>query len=188
MAVVRICNGTSLIPYVKQVVTYEKFVTFCRKREFHFVVIVAWDIVVFWVWKCALQYARTYILEKNSTFAVVLKIDKVCCSQSLIPVYKTTRCHNQSQSMFRHSMYATAVPLATRSNEWFCSHLIVGTAGSNPARATMFLLWVLYIVRHSLLCRADPWSRGVLPGVVCLSAIVKPRLWGVLGPLGVEAP
>jgi len=42
------------------------------------------------------------------------------------------------------------------------------------------LLWVLCIVCFG----ADHWSRGVLPNVMCLSMIVKPRQWGGLGPLG----
>jgi hypothetical protein len=36
--------------------------------------------------------------------------------------------------------------------------------------------------------RADHSSRGVLPSVVCLNVIVKPRKWGGLGPLGAVAP
>jgi hypothetical protein len=34
---------------------------------------------------------------------------------------------------------------------------------------------VLCVVRYRSLCRADLSSRGVLPSVVCLSVIVKPR-------------
>jgi hypothetical protein len=36
--------------------------------------------------------------------------------------------------------------------------------------------------------RADHSSRGVLPSVVCLSVIVKPRQRGGPGPLGAVAP
>jgi hypothetical protein len=36
--------------------------------------------------------------------------------------------------------------------------------------------------------RADHSSRGVLPSVVCLSVIVKPRSGGGPGPLGAVAP
>jgi hypothetical protein len=112
---------------------YGKSVAFCRKREIHCVDIVACDIVVFGVWTCALRYSSNYILEKNSRSTAVLKMDKVCCSQSLVPVYKTTRCHNKSHSIFRHSMYATDDPAVTRSNEWVCSHSFPRIAGSNPA-------------------------------------------------------
>ena len=40
---------------------------------------------------------------------------------------------------------------------------------------------VLFMQRS--LRRADHSSRGALPGVVCISVIVKPRQWVVSGPL-----
>jgi hypothetical protein len=50
-------------------------------------------------------------------------------------------------------------------------------------------LWVLYVVRYRSLRRADHSSRGVLPSVVCLSVIAKPRKKrGGPGPLGAVAP
>jgi hypothetical protein len=50
------------------------------------------------------------------------------------------------------------------------------------------LWWVLCVVRQRSLGRVDHSSRGVLPSVVCLSLIVKPRQWGGPGPLGAVAP
>ena len=44
------------------------------------------------------------------------------------------------------------------------------------------------VVRYRSLRRADHSSRGVLPSVVCLSVIVKPRQWGGHGPLKAVAP
>jgi len=46
------------------------------------------------------------------------------------------------------------------------------------------LLWVLCVVRQRSLRRSNHSSRVVLPSVVCLSVIVKPRQWGGFGPLG----
>jgi len=37
-------------------------------------------------------------------------------------------------------------------------------------------------------CRADHWSRGVLPSMVCLSEIVKLRLQRGPGPRGAVTP
>jgi hypothetical protein len=45
-------------------------------------------------------------------------------------------------------------------------------------------LRVLCVVKYRSLWRADHSSRGVLPNVVCLSAIVKPRQWESPGPFG----
>jgi hypothetical protein len=50
------------------------------------------------------------------------------------------------------------------------------------------LLCVLCVVRYRSLRRADHSSRGVLPCVVCLCGMVKPRQWGGPGPLGTVAP
>jgi hypothetical protein len=49
-------------------------------------------------------------------------------------------------------------------------------------------LCLLCVVRYRSLRPADHSSRGFLPSVVCLSMIVKPRLRGGPGPLGVIAP
>jgi len=40
------------------------------------------------------------------------------------------------------------------------------------------------VVKHRSLRRADYSSLGVLPSVVLLNVIVKPRHWGGSGPLG----
>ena len=47
--------------------------------------------------------------------------------------------------------------------------------------------WMSVCCECCVLRRADHSSRGVLPSVVCLSVIVKPR-WGGPGPLGAVPP
>jgi len=42
--------------------------------------------------------------------------------------------------------------------------------------------------RIQFLFRDDHSSRGVLPSVICLSLVMKPRKWGVPGPVGSVAP
>jgi len=55
------------------------------------------------------------------------------------------------------------------------SNRLLGLRAQIPPEAQMScLLWVLCVVRLSL-GRADDSSSGVLPSVVCLSVIVKPR-------------
>ena len=66
--------------------------------------------------------------------------------------------------------------VVTRSKTWVCGHLLTGIAGSNPAggRGCLSLVSVVCCQvevsasGRSLVCR-------VLPNVVCLSVIVKPR-------------
>ena len=43
---------------------------------------------------------------------------------------------------------------------------------------------MLGVVKKKSVRRAEYSSRGVLPIVLCLSAIMNPRKWGALGPLG----
>ena len=72
-----------------------------------------------------------------------------------------------------------------RAKAWVCGRSFVGIVGSNPAGGMdVCLLWLLCVVRWRSLRRADHLSRGVLPTVVCLSVIVRPRNWGNPGPLG----
>jgi len=53
---------------------------------------------------------------------------------------------------------------------------LAGAASSNPAAGMdVCLLCMLCVVRYRSLYRADHSSRGVLPSVVCMSVIVKPR-------------
>jgi hypothetical protein len=68
------------------------------------------------------------------------------------------------------------IPMAAHSKGWDCGRSISGSAGSNPPGGMdVSLLWVLYVFRWRSLWRADHSSRGVLPSLVCLSVIVKPR-------------
>jgi hypothetical protein len=52
----------------------------------------------------------------------------------------------------------------------------------------MCLLWALCVVKYRSMRLADHSSRGVLPSVVSLSVIVRPRQWGGPGLLGAVAP
>ena len=65
--------------------------------------------------------------------------------------------------------------LSGRTKALVCSRSLVGIAGSNQAGVWMRLLSVLCVVRLRSLRRADHSSGGVLPCVVCLNEIVKPR-------------
>jgi len=68
------------------------------------------------------------------------------------------------------------IPEAARSEAWVCSHSPAGIAGSNPTGGmAVSLLWVLCVVKYRSLHGADHSSRGVLPSVVRLNVIVKPR-------------
>ena len=76
------------------------------------------------------------------------------------------------------------IPVAARSTAWVCGRSLLGTAGSNPTwRMYVCLLWVLCVVRQKYLRQADHSPRGILPTVVCLRVIVKPRQRGGSGPL-----
>jgi hypothetical protein len=71
---------------------------------------------------------------------------------------------------------AVPMPVATRSKAWVCGRSNAGIVGLNPARVmALRLLYLLCVVRQTSLRRADHSSRGVLPTVVCLSAIPKPQ-------------
>ena len=64
--------------------------------------------------------------------------------------------------------------MVVRPKAWVCGRLLARIAGSHTAGGTdVCLLRVLFVVRSLL--RADHSSRGVLPTVVCLGVIVKPR-------------
>ena len=59
-------------------------------------------------------------------------------------------------------------PVAARSKVEFCSRSPAEIVGSNPTGGmNVCLLWVLCVVRYRSLRRADHWSIGVLPTVVC---------------------
>ena len=68
-----------------------------------------------------------------------------------------------------------ADPSGARSKSCFCGRWLAEIAGSNPAGGMEVCpLWVLCVFRYRSLRRVDPF-RGVLPNVVGLSVIVKPR-------------
>jgi hypothetical protein len=73
------------------------------------------------------------------------------------------------------------IPVAAPSKPWVCGRSLDGIAGSNQTGCILCLsceccAWSLR--------RADHLSKGLLPTVVCLSVIVKHRIWGGPGPLG----
>ena len=76
--------------------------------------------------------------------------------------------------------------MAARSEAHVCGLSRVEIVGSNPAGGIDGYL--LCVVRYRSLGRAYHSSRGVLPSVMCLSVIVKPRKLGDRGPLGALAP
>jgi len=77
------------------------------------------------------------------------------------------------------------IPVTAQSKAWICGHFFVRIEVLYPASSTVFsLLRVLCVVRKWMsLQRIDASSRGVLPSVVCLSLISKPRQGGSLDPI-----
>ena len=68
------------------------------------------------------------------------------------------------------------IPLAGQSKAWICGHLLAEIAGSNRnGIMDIFLMCLLCGVKLRSVRGADHSSRGVLPHVVCLNVIVKPR-------------
>ena len=67
--------------------------------------------------------------------------------------------------------------MATRSKARVCGRSLADTAGSNPAEDmhVLCLLRMLCVDRYRSVRQADHSSREILPTVVCLNAIVKPR-------------
>jgi len=68
------------------------------------------------------------------------------------------------------------IPLAEQSKAWICGHLLAETAVSNRnGIKDISLMYLLCGVKVRPVSGADYSSRGVLPHVVCVSMIVKPR-------------
>jgi len=77
-------------------------------------------------------------------------------------------------------------PEDTRSKARICSRSLVGTAGSNPA-GSMDVCCECCVLSGRGFC-VGMLSRGILPSVVRLSTIVKPRQFGGPGPLVAVEP
>jgi hypothetical protein len=75
------------------------------------------------------------------------------------------------------------IPVAARSTAWFCGRSLAGIAVSFPAVSMDSSLLRSVVCCRRSLQRANHSFREVLPRVVCLSVIVKPRSWGSPGPL-----
>jgi hypothetical protein len=67
------------------------------------------------------------------------------------------------------------IPVAARCKAWVCGRSLAGVAVSNPSGSMDTVSKELCDARWRSLRRADHSSKGVLPSVVCLSVIVKPR-------------
>ena len=68
------------------------------------------------------------------------------------------------------------IPVAARSSSLVYGRALAEIAGSNPSGGMdACLLLALRVVRYRSLRRADHSPTGVLPNVVCVSVIVKPR-------------
>ena len=67
--------------------------------------------------------------------------------------------------------------MAARFEVWVCGSSHVGVAGSNPTGDMDLCCQVKKSLR-----RADHSFRGVLPSLVCLSAIAKPCKWWRFDP------
>jgi len=65
--------------------------------------------------------------------------------------------------------------VAKPSKSWVCDLSLAGFVGPNPAGGIGVCLLSGVLVRERPLPRADHSSRGILPNMVCLSVIVKPR-------------
>jgi hypothetical protein len=78
------------------------------------------------------------------------------------------------------------IPVATRSKAWFCGRSVAGMASSNLA-GSMVVCCERCVLSGWRLRWADHSPRAVLPSVVCLSVIVKPR-WGSPDSLRAVAP
>jgi hypothetical protein len=77
--------------------------------------------------------------------------------------------------------------VAAKSKAWVCSLSLAGIMGfSTAGDMDVCLLWALCVVRQKFLQWADLFSGGVLPSVVCLSVVVKPRQRGGPEPLGLS--
>ena len=93
------------------------------------------------------------------------------CDDAYKPLRSHTKqVHNRTKTAEIAVLYILISPVAARPKAWVCgrSHAVIVGFESPQGQGCLPLLSILY-------CRADHSSRGVLPSVVCLSVIVKPR-------------
>ena len=105
--------------------------------------------------------------------------------------YTFTRGHSYGQEFKAYSgrqgNFCRLIPVVARSEAWVCGNSLAGVAGSHRAWGmNVCPLWVLSVVRWRPLRRADHSSRGVVPRVVCLNMISKPRKGGGPGLPGLS--
>jgi len=79
------------------------------------------------------------------------------------------------REIYRSCKPICLIPVAARSKAWVCGRLLAGIAGSNPAGAWMSFSCERHVLSGIDLRRADYLSRGVIPSVMYLSVIAKPR-------------
>jgi len=75
---------------------------------------------------------------------------------------------------YKGNVLRAPILIAERSNWWVCGRSLAGIAGSNRIGGMVVSLLGLLRVERSLR-RADHSCRRVLPSVVCLNMIMKPR-------------
>jgi len=88
------------------------------------------------------------------------------------------------------SVNSLSISVSVRSEVWVCCRWVAGIVSSNSAgsmECSFVCVCVLCIVRWIFLRRTDRTSRGVLPSVMCLNVIVKPRQGGDLVQLGLSS-
>ena len=123
------------------------------------------------------QYSADPLLTTQHTQYIGLSIHT--CTPSITTVNTANRKQVPWNPIKQDLHQAEPIPMAVRFKARVCGRSIagiVGIAGSNPAGDMhVCLLWMLCVVMYRSLHRADHSSRGVLPTVVCLSVIVKPR-------------
>jgi hypothetical protein len=111
-------------------------------------------------------------------------------SVCFIPAIFRSSLQEYKRDYIRYIRYIRYMPIsvAVRSMVWVCSRSLAGIAGSNPAGDMDVSRECCAWSGRSLCDGLITLSREVLPSVVCLRVIVKPRQCGGRGPLGTVEP
>jgi hypothetical protein len=125
----------------------------------------------------------TWTVRPRRAAALVCRVQefvKFSCDISTRAHYSQLKY--QIQNIYRIELYANFCKVrlihavAAQLKAWACGRSLAGIVGSNPPGGMhVCLLWALCVVAERSLRRVDVTSRGVLPTVVRLSVIVKPR-------------
>jgi len=91
----------------------------------------------------------------------------------------TKRCYYLLvDNLMNSTLFIMPIPVTARPEVWVCGRSLAGFVGSNSSGdMDIGFLRALCVVSRGLssLRRPNHSSRGVLPSVVCLIVIVKPR-------------